>query len=56
MQQQLPPAHHHHHHPGEMHPAAAVSPSLLRSSLGQRLAIAAGLSAAIWLVAYWALG
>lgn len=48
--------HPHHHHPGIGHPPAPVLPSLLRSSLGQRLAIATGLSALIWLCAYWAIG
>jgi hypothetical protein len=50
-------AHHHHHHPaGHLHPPAPIPLSLLRSSVAQRLAIAAGLSAVIWLAVYWAIG
>jgi hypothetical protein len=39
---------HHHHHPGEGHPPASISPSILRMSVLERLAIAAVLSAVIW--------
>jgi hypothetical protein len=47
---------HQHHHHGSVHPPAAVLPSLLRSSLVQRLAMAAGLSALLWLCAWWTIG
>jgi hypothetical protein len=33
-----------------------VLPSLLRGSLAQRLALAAGVSVLLWLCAYWAIG
>jgi hypothetical protein len=33
-----------------------VLPSLLRSSLAQRLVLATGVSALLWLCAYWAIG
>ena len=46
---------HHHRHPGHTHPPAAVAPSLLRLSVVQRLGIAAGLIALIWLTVYWAM-
>ena len=46
---------HHHHHPGHTHPPAAVGPSLLRLSAAQRLAVAGGLIALIWLAVYWAM-
>jgi hypothetical protein len=49
-------AHHHHHHHGAGHPPAAVLPSLLRASVRYRLAIAAVLSALVWLAAWWAVG
>ena len=48
--------HDQHRHHGGAHPPAAVLPSLLRSSLAQRLAIAAGLAALLWLCALWAIG
>ena len=48
----LPP---HHHHPGRGHPPAALAPSILRLSLWQRLAVAAGLSAVVWLAVVWAM-
>ena len=36
-------ASHHHHHPaGHAHPPASVSPSILRLSAVERLAVAAG--------------
>jgi hypothetical protein len=50
-----PDSHHHHHH-GSVHPPAVVLPSLLRASLAQRLAIAAGVTALLWLCALWAMG
>jgi hypothetical protein len=46
---------HHHHHPGETHPAPKISPSLLRLSAMQRLAVAAALIAVIWATALWAM-
>jgi len=46
---------HAHHHPGHGHPPARVAPSLLRLSVWQRLAIAAGLSTLMWLIVYWAM-
>jgi hypothetical protein len=45
---------HHHHHPGHAHPPAAVHPSILRLSVLQRLAFAAGLIALVWAAAFWA--
>jgi len=45
---------HHHHHPGHIHPPAQVHPSILRLSASQRLALATGLIALIWLAAFWA--
>jgi hypothetical protein len=42
----------HRHH---AHTHAAISPSLLRFSIWQRLAIAAGLTALLWLAVLWAL-
>ncbi len=48
-------AHHHHHHPGHSHPPAAVAPSILRMSAAQRLAIAAAISAVLWVAVYWAM-
>ena len=39
---------HHQHRPGHGHPPAAVSPSILRMSVVQRLAIAAALIALLW--------
>ena len=47
---------HHHHHRGSVHPPAAVLPSLLRGSLAQRLAIAAGVAVLLWLCVLWAMG
>jgi hypothetical protein len=45
----------HHHHGGGLHPSPVLSPSLLRLSVAARLGLAAGLIAAIWLVALWAM-
>jgi hypothetical protein len=45
---------HHHHEPGHAHPAALLSPSLLRMSIWQRLAAAIALSAVLWLAVAWA--
>jgi len=46
---------HHHHHPGHVHPPAAVHVSILRLSALERLALAAGLIALIWLAVFWAM-
>jgi hypothetical protein len=46
--------HHHHHHGGATHPAAAIAPSILRLSAAQRLAVAVGLMALIWIAVFWA--
>ena len=45
----------HHHHAGAPHPSAAISPSLLRLSAIQRLAIAGVLIALIWAAVLWAM-
>lgn len=45
----------HHHHADAPHPAPALTPSLLRLSAVQRLAIAAALSALIWAAVFWAM-
>jgi len=39
---------HHDHRPGEGHPPAAISPSILRMSVVERLAIAVALIALVW--------
>jgi hypothetical protein len=50
------PRHQHHHHPaGQGHPAAAVSPSLLRLSVPARLAVAAAFIALLWSAVFWAM-
>jgi hypothetical protein len=46
---------HHHHHPGQGHPPASISPSILRMSALQRLAIAAALIALLWGAVIWAM-
>jgi hypothetical protein len=43
-----------HHHAGEAHPSPALSPSLLRLSVTQRLALAGALIAVIWVAVLWA--
>jgi hypothetical protein len=45
--------HRHHHHPGEGHPPASISPSILRMSVPERLAIAAVLIAVVWGAVFW---
>jgi hypothetical protein len=46
----------HHHHPaGQGHPPASISPSILRMSVLERLAIAAALAAALWAAVIWAM-
>ena len=46
---------HHHHHPGHMHPPAALQASILRLSVPQRLGVAVGVMAVLWLAAFWAM-
>jgi hypothetical protein len=46
---------HHHHHPGHGHPPAAISPSILRMSVLERLAASAALIAVLWGVVIWAI-
>ena len=45
---------HHHHHPGQGHPPASISPSILRMSVVQRLAIVAAVIALLWATVWWA--
>jgi hypothetical protein len=45
---------HHHHHSGEAHPSPALSPSLLRLSVPQRLTLAGLLIALLWAAVLWA--
>ena len=47
--------HHHHHHPGEGHPPASISPSILRLSAVERLAASAVLIVLIWAAVFWAM-
>jgi hypothetical protein len=47
--------HHHHHHPGEGHPPASISPSILRLSAVERLAAAGVVIAVIWAAVFWAM-
>jgi len=49
------PPHHHHHPAGGAHPPAAVSPSILRLALGQRLVVVAVIIALIWAAVFWAM-
>jgi hypothetical protein len=44
----------HHHHRGAIHPSPTITPSLLRLSVPQRLAVAGVLVAVIWAAALWA--
>jgi len=46
---------HHDHSPGQGHPPAAISPSILRMSVVERLAIAVGLIALVWGAVVWAM-
>jgi len=46
--------HHHHHHSGTTHPSPALTPSLLRLSAAQRVAVAAALIALVWAAVFWA--
>lgn len=45
---------HSHHHPGHAHPPARATLSLFRLSAAQRLTVAGGLIALIWLAVFWA--
>jgi hypothetical protein len=45
----------HHHHSGATHPAPTITPSLLRFSAPQRIAVAAALIVLIWASALWAI-
>jgi hypothetical protein len=46
---------HHHDHPGTVHPPDPLHPSILRLSAVERLALAAGLLAVMWLAVVWAM-
>jgi len=46
---------HHHHHGSPVHPTPAISPSLLRLSAPERVAIAGVLIALLWVAAAWAM-
>jgi hypothetical protein len=46
--------HPHRHAPGQPHPPARVSPSILRLSVWERLLAAAVLIAVLWGAVYWA--
>jgi hypothetical protein len=48
-------SHHHRHPPGQGHPPATISHSILRMSVVERLALAAVLIAALWGVVLWAM-
>ncbi len=47
--------HPHHHRLGEGHPPVSVSPSILRMSVLERLAIAAAVIVLLWGVVLWAM-
>jgi hypothetical protein len=47
--------HQHHHHPGRGHPPASISPSILRLSVTERLAISAALIVVLWAAVMWAM-
>ncbi|MGO9703440.1 MAG: hypothetical protein ACLPX7_29755 [Xanthobacteraceae bacterium] len=44
----------HHHHGSTSHPSPTITPSLLRLSASQRIAIAGVLIALIWAAVLWA--
>jgi hypothetical protein len=46
---------HRRHHPGATHPSPTISPSLLRLSAPQRIAITAVLIALLWAAVFWAI-
>jgi len=45
----------HHRHAGQGHPPASISPSILRISVLERLAIAAALIVVLWGAVFWAM-
>ena len=45
----------HSHGPGHAHPSATVSPSMLRLSAAERLAVAALVAALMWAAVTWAI-
>ena len=45
----------HHHHPGDAHPPATVSPSILRLSALERLAAVAVIVTVLWGAVVWAM-
>jgi hypothetical protein len=45
----------HHHYSGTPHPSPKLAPSLLRFSAPLLVAVAIGLSAAIWALTIWAM-
>jgi hypothetical protein len=47
--------HPHHHHAGEGHPPASISPSILRMSVLERLAVAGALIVVLWGAVLWAM-
>jgi len=47
--------HPHHHQPGQGNPPASISPSILRMSVLERLAVAAVLIVVLWGTAFWAM-
>jgi hypothetical protein len=46
---------HQHNHPGQGHPPATISMSILRLSAAERLAVAGVLIALIWAAVLWAM-
>jgi hypothetical protein len=46
---------HHHHHPGEGHPPASISASILRLSAIERMAAAGVVIVLIWASVFWAM-
>ena len=57
LRERIMPTHvpHPHRHPGRGHPPASISPSILRMSVLQRLAIAAALIVVLWGAVFWAM-
>ena len=47
--------HPHHHQPGQGHPPASISPSILRMSVLERFAVAAVLIVMLWGAVFWAM-
>jgi hypothetical protein len=46
--------HHHHRHGGASHPSPTITPSLLRLSVPERIAVVGVLIVLIWLAVFWA--